>query len=47
MELKQDPEHPMIKEIYENFKTRIPERRLNMILKQAIKTNGEQNANSK
>lgn len=47
MELKQDPEHPMIKAIYENFKTRIPEKRLNIILKQAIRTVGEQNANSK
>lgn len=37
LELKQDPEHPMIKEIYENFKTRIPENSLNILLQNAIK----------
>ena len=35
LELKKDPEHKMIKDIYDNFKSRIPEPSLNSILQQA------------
>lgn len=40
LELKRDPEHPMIQEIYENFKDRIPKGSIDNILSQARKTIG-------
>jgi hypothetical protein len=46
LELKSDPEHPMLQEIYNNFKTRIPEKRLQSIFKKAIKLNEEDKINS-
>jgi len=41
LELKKDPEHPMIQDIYNNFKNRIPEQRLKILLKQAIRSTME------
>lgn len=42
LELKKDPQHPMIQEIYTYFKSRIPETKLQALLQQAIlKTQGE------
>ena len=46
IELKQDPEHQMIKDIYDNFKKRIPEKKLQMILKQAVRQNEIDKQNS-
>ncbi len=37
LEITQDPEHKMIKDIYSNFRTRIPEYSLDNILHQAKK----------
>ena len=38
LELKRDPEHPMIKEIYDNFKNRIPRQNLDQIFAKAKET---------
>jgi hypothetical protein len=49
LELTQDPDHQMIKDIKENFKKRIPESSLNNIFEQAknlIFNNGENHADS-
>ena len=47
LELKKDPDHPMVKEIYQNFSQRIPKHSLDAILNSAIQiTTGEHNANT-
>jgi glycosyltransferase involved in cell wall biosynthesis len=38
LELKKDPSHPMIKEIYENFEKRLPKQALDALLSAAIQT---------
>jgi glycosyltransferase involved in cell wall biosynthesis len=48
LELKKDPDHPMIKEIYENFSQRIPKNSLDALLNAAIQITlgAENNANT-
>lgn len=38
LELKKDPNHPMVKEIYKNFETRLPKNKLDALLNAAIQT---------